>query len=132
MLVRILQRKTSVRQGEPNPVPCTPRHTQRERPPSSRVRGQDLDSEGDQKLCNGSLGMVGAPPTMEECHLALEAKVAPRTPPTAARGRVAACRCVPALSRMRGCVLLCARSVADAIHVPLCARSDADAIHVPL
>ena len=36
---------------------------------------QDLDAEGDQKLCNGSLGVVGPPPTSEESQLALEAKL---------------------------------------------------------
>ena len=35
----------------------------------------DLDAEGDQKLCNGSLGIVGAPPTSEEVVYALEAKM---------------------------------------------------------
>jgi hypothetical protein len=35
----------------------------------------DLDAEGENKLCNGSLGVVGAMPTPEEVHLALEAKL---------------------------------------------------------
>ena len=35
----------------------------------------DLDAEGDQKLCNGSLGVVSSPPTHEEVRLALEAKM---------------------------------------------------------
>ena len=36
----------------------------------------DLESEGDQKLCNGSLGVVLAPPSREEVRLTLEAKMA--------------------------------------------------------
>ena len=35
----------------------------------------DLDSEGEQKLCNGSLGVVVAPPTHEEVVMTLEAKM---------------------------------------------------------
>ena len=35
----------------------------------------DLDSEGDQKLCNGSLGVVTTPPSQEEVVLALETKL---------------------------------------------------------
>jgi len=36
----------------------------------------DLDAEGEQKLCNGSLGLVGGEPTREEVAQALEAKLA--------------------------------------------------------
>ena len=35
----------------------------------------DLEAEGDQKLCNGSLGLVGPPPPLDEVLAAVEAKL---------------------------------------------------------